>query len=467
MVETETRRDMPPDIQPLPAEGAPGIDPDLISRVTDALDQERSADVQSVVSDLHPALAASLIAALRPPLRVRLIEAMQDRFDPQLLLELDEVFRDDVVACLGPERVARAIDDLESDDALNLVSSLDEEWQDRVLGQLPSSQRTWLEEGFAFPEDSAGRLMQREFVAVPSFWTVGEVIDYLRENRDLPDDFYDIFVVDPRHRLLGSVALNRILRTRRAVPVIEIMTPGLLSLPVAMDQEEVALLFAGQDLVSAPVVDESSRLIGVITIDDIVDVIHEEAEEDIMRLGGVQEDDLYEAVIDTGKARFAWLSVNLLTAIVASLVIGLFQGTIEQIVMLAVLMPIAASMGGNAGTQTLTVAVRAIAMKELTSANTARVLSKETLVGLFNGLLFAVIVGLIAWIWSGEIGIGIVMALAMTITMVIAGLAGAAIPLGLARTRLDPAITSGVFVTTVTDVVAFLAFLGLGAWLLL
>lgn len=244
------------------------------------------------------------------------------------------------------------------------------------------------------------------------------------------------------------------------------MIDEFVSVPVQMDQEEVAYVFAQQDLVSAPVVDQSERLIGVITIDDIVDVIHQEAEEDLMRLGGVQEDDLYAAVLDTGKARFMWLFVNLITAVLASVVIGLFQGTIEQVVMLAVLMPIAASMGGNAGTQTLTVAVRALAMKELTTTNAFRVLSKEVLVGTFNGLLFAVIIGVIASIWSGSIAIGAVMAAAMVITMIIAGLAGAAIPLGLSRTRFDPAIASGVFLTTITDVVAFLAFLGLGAWFL-
>ncbi len=309
--------------------------------------------------------------------------------------------------------------------------------------------------------------MQRELVAVPTFWTVGEVIDFLRESDDLPDDFYDLFVVDPRHRLIGYVSLNRILRTQRPVPIRDIMLDEFVSVPVNMDQEEVAYVFAQQDLVSAAVVDDSERVIGVITIDDIVDVIHEEAEEDLMRLGGVQEDDLYAAVVDTGKSRFSWLFVNLITAIIASVVIGFFQGTIEQVVMLAVLMPIAASMGGNAGTQTLTVAVRAIAMKELTPANSFRVLSKEILVGTFNGFLFAIIIGVIAWVWSGSLGIGGVMAAAMIITLIIAGLAGAAIPLGLSRTRFDPAIASGVFLTTITDVVAFLAFLGLGAWFLI
>jgi magnesium transporter len=383
-----------------------------------------------------------------------------------VLTELDETVRDEVAEQLGTETIAKAIASLDSDDALNLISTLEETKQRRVLHAISYALRSMLEEGLAFPEDSAGRLMQREFVAVPTFWTVGEVIDFLRESDDLPDDFYDVFVVDPRHRLIGYVALNRVLRAKRPVLVRDIMIDEFVSVPVNMDQEEVAYVFAQQDLVSAPVVDDNERLIGVITIDDIVDVIHQEAEEDLMRLGGVREDDLYAAVIDTGKSRFAWLFVNLFTAVIASVVIGLFQGTIEQVVMLAVLMPIAASMGGNAGTQTLTVAVRAIAMKELTTANAYRVMSKEILVGTFNGVLFALIVGVIAWIWSGSIGIGVVMAVAMVITLIVAGFAGAAIPLALSRTRFDPAIASGVFLTTVTDVVAFLAFLGLGTWFL-
>lgn len=452
---------------PVQAEDLLGLSPDAIRDVIVALDNENSHQIREIVEPLHPAEVADLIEMLRGPLRAQLIDQLRHRFDPQILAELDEAVSDEVAEQLGTDTIAKAIAALDSDDALHLISALEETKQRQVLHAIPSALRTMIEEGLAFPEDSAGRLMQREFVAVPAFWTVGEVIDFLRESDDLPDDFYDIFVVDPRHRLIGSVALNRILRTKRPVHVRDIMGQDMVTVPVAMDQEEVAYIFAQQDLVSAPVVDISDRLIGVITIDDIVDVIHEEAEEDIMRLGGVQEDDLYDAVIDTGKARFSWLFVNLFTAIVASLVIGLFQGTIEQVVMLAVLMPIAASMGGNAGTQTLTVAVRAIAMKELTPANALRVLSKEVLVGAFNGVLFAVIVGAIAWIWSGSIGIGAVMAVAMLITMIIAGLAGAAIPLGLSRTRFDPAIASGVFLTTVTDVVAFLAFLGLGAWFLL
>ncbi len=453
------------DVQAVQAEDLLDLDPDVIRDVIVRLDDGQA--IERIIAPLHPAQTADLIEVLRGHLRTQLIDRLRDGFDPLVLAELDETVRDEVAERLGIEAIAKAIAALDSDDALNLIVTLEETKQRRVLHAIPSALRAMLEQGIAFPEDSAGRLMQRELVAAPAFWTVGEVIDFLRESDGLPDDFYDIFVVDPRHRLIGAIPLNRVLRAKRPVPVRDIMIPDLVTIPLGMDQEEVAYVFAQQDLVSAPVIDDTGRLIGVITVDDIVDVIHEEAEEDLMRLGGVQEDDLYHAVIDTGKSRFAWLFVNLATAIVASIVIGLFQGTIEQIVMLAVLMPIAASMGGNAGTQTLTVAVRALAMRELSPANALRVLSKEVLVGVFNGLLFAAIVGTIAWVWSGSVGIGIVMAVAMAITMVIAGLAGAAIPLGLSRTRFDPAIASGVFLTTVTDVVAFLAFLGLGAWLLL
>jgi magnesium transporter len=467
MAETAAEIEVGEDVLPVQASDLLGLNPDVIRDAIMALDSDDGAAIHEIVEPLHPAEIADLIEMLRGPMRTQLVELLRPKFDPEILAELDETVRDEVAEQLGTETIAKAIAALDSDDALNLISALEETKQRRVLHAISFALRSMLEEGLAFPEESAGRLMQREFVAVPAFWSVGEVIDFLRESDDLPDDFYDVFVVDPRHRLIGYVALNRVLRAKRPVKVRDIMIDEFVSVPVKMDQEEVAYVFAQQDLVSAPVVDESERLIGVITIDDIVDVIHQEAEEDIMRLGGVQEDDLYAAVIDTGRARFMWLFVNLVTAVLASVVIGLFQGTLEQVVMLAVLMPIAASMGGNAGTQTLTVAVRAIAMKELTTANAFRVMSKEVLVGTFNGLLFALIIGVIAFIWSGSVGIGAVMAAAMIITMIIAGLAGAAIPLGLSRTRFDPAIASGVFLTTVTDVVAFLAFLGLGTWFLI
>ena len=449
------------------AEDLLGLSTDLAKSISQALADDHPYEVSALIRDLHSAELADLLELLGSEHRSQLVELLRPSFDPEVLAELDETVRDEVADQLGTDTLARAIANLDTDDALELISELTEVKQRQILQAIPHALRSMLEEGLSFPEDSAGRLMQRDFVAVPTFWTVGDTIDFMRESDDLPNDFYDLFVVDPRHRLVGKVALNRLLRTKRPVRISEIMDSAVISVPVEMDQEEVAYVFAQQNVVSTPVVDASDRLIGVIMIDDIVDVIQEEAEEDIMRLGGVREDDLYDAVIDTGRSRFSWLFINLLTAIVASAVIGLFEGTIQQIVVLAVLMPIAASMGGNAGTQTMTVAVRAIAMKELTGANAWRVLSKEVLVGVFNGILFAALIGGVAWVWSGQVSIGLVMAAAMMVTMIIAGLAGTAIPLGLSRTGVDPAVASGVFLTTITDVVAFLAFLGLAAWFLL
>ena len=463
----ETGTEEAPAVQPVQAGALLGPDAEMVRGVVAARDAGDDEALRRILSPMGPAEVADLVEMLHGAQRAAIAERLADLFDPPVLAELDETVRTEVAERLGADLVARAIVALDSDDARALIATLGEGQRRRVLQAVPLELRRLLEEGLAFPEDSAGRLMQREFVAVPSFWTVGEVIDFLRESEGLPDDFYDLFVVDPRHRLIGTVALSRVLRARRPVRVLELAAPVLVTVPVGMDQEEVAYVFSKRDLVSAPVVDASDRLIGVITIDDVVDVIHEEAAEDIMRLGGVREDDLYHAAFNTGRARFSWLFFNLLTAIGASIVIGFFEGTIGQLVILAVLMPIAASMGGNAGTQTLTVAVRAIAMKELTVANALRMLSKEALVGAFNGALFAVIVGAVAWTWSGSAGVGAVMAAAMVVTMMVAGLAGLAIPLGLSRTRFDPAVASGGFLTTVTDVTAFLAFLGLGAWFLL
>lgn len=456
--------DAPPPVQ---AEELLGLGPQLVEDVTQALDEEQRTEARMLVERLDSPMLADLIQLLKPEQRARLIEYLRPDVDPEILPELEDTVRDEVVDLLGIPTLARAIARLESDDALFLISSLKEDKQRLVLQAIPVALRAMMEEGLAFPEDSAGRLMQRDFVAVPAFWTVGETIDFMRESDSLPSDFYDIFVVDPRHRAVGKVALSRLLRTKRPVRIGDIMETDIVTVPVTMDQEEVAFVFAQKDLISAPVVDDAGRVIGAITVDDVVDVIQEEAHEDIMRLGGVTEDDLYEAVVDTGKARFPWLFVNLITAVAASAVIGLFEATLQKLVFLAVLMPIVASMGGNAGTQTLTVAVRAIAMKHLTDANAVRVLSKEVLVGIFNGLLFAVVVGAIAWFWSNSVGIGLVMAAAMVINLIVAGLAGTAIPLVLARIGIDPAIASGVFLTTVTDVVGFFAFLGLAAWFLI
>jgi magnesium transporter len=385
---------------------------------------------------------------------------------------VNEEVREDIIEQLGPARTAAAIAGLETDDAIDVVAELDHDDRRQVLDAIPPAERALIEEGLAYPDDSAGRLMQRELVAVPTFWTVGETIDFLRRTADedpdrLPEDFFDIFVVDPGHRPVGALSLSRLLRNRRPVPVTEIMHPELKVISTDTDQEEVAFVFRQRDLASAPVVDKGGRLVGVITIDDVVDVIDEEAEDDIMRLGGVQQDDFYTDAVNTVRSRFSWLVVNLGTAILASLVIGLFDATIEQMVALAVLMPIVASMGGNAGTQSLTVAVRALATKELTAANAMRVIGKELVVGGVNGVLFAILTGVVAWLWFGDVGVAVVLGLAMIVNLVVAALAGPLIPLALERVGVDPAVASGVFLTTVTDVVGFFAFLGLAALLIL
>jgi len=457
----------PPQAGAPQAEDLLGLSPERARAVHEALDAGLVPHVLALVRPLHYAEVADLLEQLDSDRRRKLVDALRPHFTPEILPELDETVRDEVAEQLGIEALARSIARLESDDALTLISTLSEAKQRQVLQAIPAALRGLLEEGLKFPEESAGRLMRRDFVAVPTFWTVGEVIDYMREADDLPQDFTDLFAVDPRHRLVGKVPLDRLLRTKRPVPIAKLMVPDIVSVPVGMDQEEVAFIFAQQDLLSAPVVDAENRLIGVITIDDIVDVIRDEATEDLMRLGGVAGDDLYEATLDTTRARFTWLFVNLATAVLASLVIGMFEAAIQQIVVLAVLMPIVASMGGNAGTQTLTVVVRGLAMKEVTPANAFRVMTKEVLVGGFNGILFAVVMGGIAWGWSGQLSVGLVMGAAMVANLVAAGFAGTAIPIGLSRIGVDPAIASSVFLTTVTDVIGFLAFLGLATWLLL
>ncbi len=463
MAEPATETDAPPP----QAEEHLGLNPELVSSVVRALEDEHRFIARIFVEPLRPPELADLLQQISHQLRQRLVEYLRPDFHPEVLPELEPGVREEVAAQLGTQTLARAIARLDTDDALNLLSTLEDGRQRQVLHAIPETLRTMLEEGLAFPEDSAGRLMERNFVAVPAFWTVGETIDYLREADDLPGEFYDIFVVDPRHRAVGTVALSQVLRNRRPVRIGDVMESNIVTVPAVMDQEEVAFLFAQQDLTSAPVVDDNQRLIGAITVDDVLDVISDEVEEDIYRLGGLGGDDLYSAALETGRARFSWLFLNLGTAVLASMVIGMFAATLEQIIMLAVLMPIVASMGGNAGTQTMTVAVRALATKELTAANAARVLGKEVLVGLYNGFLFAVLIGMVAWFWSGDWSIGAIMGVAMAITMLIAALAGIVIPLGLARTGIDPALASGVILTTVTDVVAFLSFLGLAAWFLL
>ena len=451
-------------IAPDDAEAQTGtLSSELIDRIEDAVRANDEDSVRTLVEPLSAADVADVLEGLGADERVGLIQNLGDALDPEVLAELDDAVRDDVLEILRPEELAAAVADLESDDALEVIGDLEPEQLEDLLGRLPEADQVLLRQGLTYPEYTAGRLMQRDLLAMPGFWTVGDTIDFLRSSHDLPDDFYDIFVIDPRHAPIGQIALSRILRNRRQVLISDIMESPLLSFTVTMDQEDLAHEFRQRNLTSAPVVGEDGRLLGVVTIDDIIDVIDEEHEDDLLRMGGVAEGDLYQDTFETTKARFRWLLINLGTAILASSVIAMFEATIDQIVALAVLMPIVASMGGNAGTQTLTVSVRALAMRQLNRRNAMRILWKEVAVGGINGFLFAVIAGVLAGAWFGDPILGGVIASAMIINMVIAGFFGVSIPLALDRFKIDPAVASSVLLTTITDVVGFFAFLGL-AW---
>ncbi|HET6467694.1 MAG TPA: magnesium transporter [Geminicoccaceae bacterium] len=466
MEETPAVTDAParPPAAPEREFGLPG---ETVRAVVEALDAGEPARVDELVRSLHYADLADLLEALDDEHRARLIDQLGDRLDPECLHELDEPVRNQVVEQLGTFRVAKAIARLDSDDALYVIEDLEEERRRQVLQAMPAALRDLLEQGLSFPEESAGRLMQREVAAVPSFWTVGQTIDFMRESDDLPDDFYDLFVVDAKHRPIGTIPLNRLLRTKRPVKVSEIMRTPVHAVPVSTDQEAVAFLFRHHDLTSAPVVDDARRLIGVITVDDVVDVIEEEAEEDIMRLGGVMDEGFHARPFETVRRRQSWLVITLFNTIIASIVISRFEAAIEQLVALAVLMPIVAAMGGNAGMQVVTVVVRGLATRELTSANTARVVGRELLVGSMNGLVFGTIMATIAGLWFQDLGLALVLASAMIFNMVWAGFAGTMIPLALSRFGIDPAVAAGPFLTTTTDVLGFFIFLGLATVFLL
>ncbi|WP_022729288.1 magnesium transporter [Fodinicurvata sediminis] len=463
MAEVETR---PP--EPDTEDEVVGLSPSLVRGVDEALDNGDEEAVSELISELHPADMADLLESLVPAKRDELLGQIGQTLDPEVLSYLDSDLREEVAETLGAKEVARVLKRLESDDALEFFEDLSEDLRTQVLARVPVTIRRLLQEGLEYPEDSAGRLMQREVVVVPAIWSVGETIDYMRSHKkQMERDFYDLYVVDPRYRPIGKIPLSRVLRNKRHVPITELLDEGVRTVPVTMDQDDVAFLFKQYSLLSAPVVDSSERLVGVVTIDDIVHVVEEEAEDDLLKLGGVTETNVYSAVLETTKSRFTWLFVNLGTAVMASLVIGVFEATLQQAVALAILLPIVASMGGNAGTQTVTVAVRALALKQLSGGGAKRFITKELLVGLANGVLFAVLVGLVAWIWFGNSLIGMVIAMAMVINMVAAGLFGTLIPITLERLNIDPAVASSVFLTTVTDVVGFFAFLALAALILL
>jgi len=435
---------------------------EYVDRVAEAVRQGDTALLRELVGDLHQADVGDLIEALDSELRPRLVELMGSDFDFAALTEIDDTIREEILDELPAETVAEGVRELDSDDAVAILEDLPKDEQNEILEQLPAPERVALARSLDYPENSAGRRMQDEFIAVAPYWTVGETIDYLREQPELPDRFWELYVIDAAGHLKGAVALDRLLRTKRPVPVEELVDEELRPVRATDDQEEVARLFERYDLVSAPVVDANDRLVGVITFDDIVDVIEEEAEEDIKALGGVRGgEELSDSVWTIAKGRFPWLLANLLTALLSSWVISNFEGALQKMVALAVLMPIVASMGGNAGTQTMTVAVRALATRELSSANAWRVIRRELLVGVLNGLSFALIMGVIAASWFNVTDLGLVMGLAMLTVLAAAALGGILIPLGLIRLGVDPAVSSGPFVTTVTDVVGFFSFLGI------
>jgi magnesium transporter len=458
-------------------EGAPAPPPfrdeegqvnlDFVAAISEAIDGSEATPVRLLVEDLHEADLGDLLEALDPERRPRLIELLGRDFDFAALTEVDDAVREDILEELEPQTVAEGVRELDSDDAVSILENLDETERAEILEKLPAGERIALQRALDYPEDSAGRRMQTEFIAVPPFWTVGQTIDFMRDTEDLPETFYEIFVVDPAYHLCGTVPLDKLLRSKRPVRIGEIMESEPDVVRATDDQEDVARLFQHYNLVSAAVVDESNRLVGVIMVDDIVDVIEEEADEDLKALGGVHaEEELSDDVLYTARSRFPWLFANMLTALLASGVIRMFEGTLGRMVALAVLMPIVASMGGNAGTQTMTVAVRALATRELGRANAWRIVRRELCVGLLNGLAFAVIVGVIAATWFDIPQLGMVIGLALLTVLAAAALGGILIPLALNRLGVDPAVSSGPFVTTVTDIVGFLSFLGIATlWL--
>ncbi|MBD0414843.1 magnesium transporter [Oryzicola mucosus] len=416
------------------------------------------------VSRLHQSEMGDVLEALMPEQRLALVDLMGADFDFSALTEVDEAIRMDIVDNMPNAQIAQAVQELDSDDAVYILEDLDEEDQDEILAQLPFTERVRLRRSLDYPEETAGRRMQTEFVAVPPFWTVGQTIDYMREDNNLPERFTQIFVIDPTFRLLGAIDLDQILRAKRTVKIEEIMHETRHAIPATMDQEEAARDFEQYDLLSAAVVDANDRLVGVLTIDDVVDVIQQEAEEDLLRMGGVGDEELSDTVRATSRSRIPWLSVNLVTAFLSASVIGFFDGTIEQMVALAVLMPIVASMGGNAATQTMTVTVRALATRDLDIYNAGRIIRREAMVGAINGVIFAVLIGIVAGLWFQNPDLGGIIAAAMVINMMAAALGGILIPLLLHKFGADPAIASAVFVTMVTDIVGFFSFLGLAAW---
>ena len=416
------------------------------------------------LKELLPADSADIIENLSPENRSKLIELEGFDIEPEIFIELNESIQTEIFLLLSIESIASLVKKLESDDALKILENLDKSKKETVLNKLPPKDRFLLEESLSYPEDTAARIMQREFTAIPSNWSVGQTIDYLRENKDLPDEFLEIFIVDSDFKPIGTVPSSKVLRASRDSKMNLIMSEMQVLIPVDMDKEEVGRIFENYNLISAGVVDKTNKLVGMITGDDVVTVVKEEAEEDVLRLAGVGDEEITDSVLKKTKRRFNWLLLNLFTALLATWVISKFGATIEQMVALAFLMPIVASMGGNAGMQTLAVTIRAIATKELSSGNLTQIVTKEFIIGVLNGIIFAAITALIVQLWFKEINLSILIAVAMVLNMMVAGLFGILVPVSLKKFNIDPAIASSVFVTTITDVIGFLSFLGIGSY---
>lgn len=471
---TETRSREEDGVMPAPdaPEGEANLDADRRRRIDRAIDDGDRAACDALIEPLHEADVADLLEQLSDDDRRALLRIKPDLLDGDILSELDESLREEVIEELRPNDVAEAVRDLNTDDLVDIIENIEDEVrQEAILEALDDGDRFAVEQALAFPEFSAGRLMQREVVAAPSHWTVGQAVAHLRDRGardDLPEQFYHVILIDPRMRPVGYVTLGKILSSAHDVGLGEIEEASFRTFEATAPEKDVAYAFNQYHLITAPVVDEGDRLLGVITIDDAIRILDEEAEEDILRLAGVDSDEsIANRTMDVVKRRFPWLAVNLVTAILASLVIAQFEAVLSQIVALAVLMPIVASMGGNAGTQSLTVAVRGLATRDLTGANVLRVIRREVVGGAINGAAFAVIMGIVGIVWFGTPMLGAVIAVAMVINLAVAGLAGVGVPVLLERAGIDPALASGAFVTTVTDVVGFFAFLGLAAlWMI-
>ncbi|MFN3469123.1 MAG: magnesium transporter [Novosphingobium sp.] len=451
-----------------PARNAESLDeedntlrPSFVRKVVEALESGEDEQVYNLVEPLHPADIADLFELIDQDDRVALARAISDLMGGEVVAELNDYVREYLVEELEPEEVAELAEQMETDDAVALIEDLDEEDQQAVLAEMEPEDRAAIESALSYPEETAGRLMSRDVIAVPEAMTVGDLIDYLRGEETLPTEFWEVFIVDHKHHPIGTCSLSWILRAPRSVPLADVMKRDQTLIPVTMDQEEVALRFQKYALISAAVVDESGRLVGQITVDDIVHIIQEEASEDILRLSGAGDGDINEPVLLTVRTRLTWLIVNLGTAILASSVVGLFQDAIGRFALLAVLMPIVSGMGGNAGTQTLAVVVRALATNQLTSSNTLRMIFRELRIAATNGATLGLLIGGATALLFGNPLLGAVIGAAMLTNNLVAGLAGILVPVSLDRLKVDPAVSSAVFVTTATDVMGFFSFLGL------